>query len=110
MWLYVYTYNREHAAVCHNEPDSKKDVDESDASVFFLFIQTQFCFCVPLGSTVAFNASILPTYISVIASFSALGSTVAFNASILPTYISVIASLCGAKLGVSPPERSPLCV
>ena len=31
---------------------------ESDPSVFFLFIQTRFLFDVPLGSTVAFTASI----------------------------------------------------
>ena len=31
---------------------------ESDPSVFFLFIQTRFIFYVPLGSTVAFTASI----------------------------------------------------
>ena len=49
------------AAVRHRVADGKVCcwfIEESDSSVFFLFIQPRFIFIVALGSTVAFSASI----------------------------------------------------
>jgi len=48
------------AGVRHRVPDGQICcwLIESDPSVFFLFIQTRLLFNVPLGSTVAFAASI----------------------------------------------------
>ena len=48
------------AGVCHAVPDGNFCCwfIESDPSVFFLFIQTRYIFNVPLGSNVAFTASI----------------------------------------------------
>ena len=59
----------------------------SDPSVLFLFIPTRCIFNVPLGSTVAFSASLFFPYISYI-----IGT-----------------GMRGTKAGVSPPRRSPPC-
>ena len=52
------------AAVCYRVPDSKICCPfiESDPGVFFLFIQARFIFNAPLGSTIAFMASICLHY------------------------------------------------
>ena len=56
------------AAVRRRVPDDKKCcwfIESGSIQCFFLFIQTQFIFnvCIPLGSTVAFTASICLDYI-----------------------------------------------
>ena len=70
------------AAVRHRVPEGVlcRWFIESDSinSVFFLFIQSQFIFNVPLGSTIAFTASIC---------------------------LYVMTGMRGAKAAVSPPRR-----
>ena len=84
-----YTAVAAAVAVSHRVPDRKicsRDSLHLIPVFLFLFIQILFIFYVPLGSTVAFSASIFLHIISYI-----LGNT----------------GMRGAKAGVSPPRRSP---
>ena len=85
---------------------------ESDSNVFFLFIQTQCIFNVPLGST-TYYCSLQIVAVHVLP--YPLGfdpqhvCCVAYTDSIAYTTSSVVAGMRGAKADVSPPRRSPPC-